>query len=308
LSVILVLVSAVSFKYCGLYGFAFYGLAFAGTAWYLGKFPSYVGLIVVWLGLTLFLFEGEGFAVVRSDDALRMVMMMLSTVPIIQLVGHARHRVLETQGQLAVAERTNQNALLRLRELSHRVGNDLTTLSAVANLQSTKADPITQLALQSIRDRIHVFASLYRKLGIGPGQRSELDASAFIASLCEDFQKLQDGLRPIRILTQIGDVPMTPHRAMLVGIMLNESVTNAFKYAFPDDRSGTISILFDFEGDSICLSITDDGVGFDPASKGPTGMGQKIMQAMSSQLGGSYTLLREGNLTVSRACFPANQG
>jgi two-component sensor histidine kinase len=147
---------------------------------------------------------------------------------------------------------------------------------------------------------------------LGNSDRVDLDAAEFLSKLCDDLEELHKGLRPIGVRIHTGNVPLTPHRAMIAGIMLNESVTNAFKYAFPDNRPGEIDVSFDFvdpsDPQTICLSVTDNGVG-PSGEKNPhsTGMGQRIMHAMSSQLNGTYALTREGDKTISRVCFPVKK-
>lgn len=303
----LIMLSSYSHTISGLYGFSFYGSVFALTAWHWGRGPSFWGLAIVWLGLSYFILEGEGFAIASRDDAQRMVMMLVSSGVSILLVGYIRDRSLLLVSALETTDRQYQSALLRLNELTHRVHNDLSTLSAVANLQASASTvPETQSALHSVRDRIHVFSSLYRKLGVGGSERSSMDAAGFITALCDDLRKLHAGLRPISIQVNSTDVALTPHRAMMVGIMLNESVTNAFKYAFPDNRKGNIEVTFEQVGDnSLCLSVRDDGVGAASLCPSKSGMGSRIMNAMSSQLGGTYVLERVDNHTVSKVCFPA---
>lgn len=77
-------------------------------------------------------------------------------------------------------------------------------------------------------------------------------------------------------------------RAVPVGLITNELVTNALKYAFPDDRAGTVCIRFWREGEEFVLAVEDDGIGLpdtDAAPKG-TGLGRRLIRALAAQLGG----------------------
>jgi two-component sensor histidine kinase len=87
-----------------------------------------------------------------------------------------------------------------------------------------------------------------------------------------------------------------------------ELVANALKYAFPEERAGTVSVGFQREGEGFALTVTDDGVGFDPAAapKG-TGLGGKLVRALVAQLGGRVEV-RSGGAQGGTVCtirFPA---
>ena len=106
-------------------------------------------------------------------------------------------------------------------------------------------------------------------------------------------------------------VELDPDRAVAIGIIVNELVMNAVKYAYPD-CAGPIHVTLDAEGDDLLLSIADDGVGFnakDNAKNDPrsTGMGQRIVSAMASKL--AATVERDPNHAGTRILvrFPRNK-
>jgi two-component sensor histidine kinase len=69
-----------------------------------------------------------------------------------------------------------------------------------------------------------------------------------------------------------------------LGLIINELVTNATKHAFPDQRVGHIRVVFEALYDQSCLSVEDDGVGFDERRN--AGMGEDLVRGLSRQLGG----------------------
>ena len=80
--------------------------------------------------------------------------------------------------------------------------------------------------------------------------------------------------------------------AVPVGLILNELLTNAFKYAFPNDRRGAIKVEFRKESDSYSLAVADDGVGMSSrpaAEQKGSGLGQRLIRSMVGQLDGSLT-------------------
>lgn len=104
-----------------------------------------------------------------------------------------------------------------------------------------------------------------------------VDTSEFIASLCDDLSAALIGLRPITLVVDAESHLMPQERAVPVGLIMNELLTNALKYAFPDERSGTVKVRFWRDQDSFCLRVHDDGVGmtFKRTPRG-SGLGQRL--------------------------------
>lgn len=285
----------------GMYGTSLIIAQLAGISWWQGRALAYWHLGLNALGLAFFLFEGEGFAVNKATDAFLLITVIIASIVVIQLVGHLSHQLRKSIASEKVLRAEHHISDTLLREVTHRVGNDLATLIAIANLQSAATtNPETVQALGNLRDRIYVFSSLYRRLN---GGVRNLNTPKFLEGICDDLSKAHLGLRPIALTVDVEPVMLTPHKAVIVGILLNESVTNALKYAFPDSTGGTITVRFFRDGRDLVLQVRDDGVGLGGASTG-TGMGQKIMNAMSAQLHGVYSLERIENDTVATVRFP----
>jgi two-component sensor histidine kinase len=227
---------------------------------------------------------------------------MAGSTAVIHMVGHLHHQLKQLRITLAKLHEDCADGDTMLVEITHRVGNDLATLSAIANLQAAATtDPATVGALQSLRNRIHVFASLYRKLS---GGIKDLSTAKFLEDICHDLSKAHLGLRPIDIVVNVEPVVLKPHHAVIVGILVNESVTNALKYAFPENLGGTITVglRHDVALRELVLTVSDNGAGF--VEQPSAGMGQRIMRAMSSQLHGTFALERINDLTVATVRFP----
>ena len=97
-------------------------------------------------------------------------------------------------------------------------------------------------------------------------------------------------------------------RAVPVGLIINELLTNALKYAFPDERTGTVSVRFTREAEGFCLRVTDDGVGMAPDRPADgSGLGQRLVRSMVTQLEGSYAIEPDAGTpgTVATVRFPA---
>ena len=88
-----------------------------------------------------------------------------------------------------------------------------------------------------------------------------------------------------------------------MGLILNELVTNALKYAFPDERPGLVQVQFGKQGNTLCLSVADDGVGCMGES---TGLGTKLVKLLAEQLGGEakWEALKPGCRVVAEILLP----
>jgi two-component sensor histidine kinase len=195
-----------------------------------------------------------------------------------------------------------------LREVNHRVGNSLQIIASLLHLQansSTQED--VKVALTNAMGRVAAVAQVHRRLYTSHDLKSVL-LNQYLEALLEDLRRSAEGNRMSRLTLKAEPVEIDPDRAVAIGIIVNELVMNAVKYAYPDG-AGPIHVELTAQGDNLLLSIADDGVGLnvktDPRS---TGMGQRIVTAMASKLEasverdpahvGTRIVLRFGRITA----------
>ncbi len=171
-----------------------------------------------------------------------------------------------------------------LREVNHRVGNSLQIIASLLHLQansSTEED--VKAALTNAMGRVAAVAQVHRRLYTSHDLKSVL-LNQYLEALLEDLRRSAEGNRMSRLTLKAEPIEIDPDRAVAIGIIVNELVMNAVKYAYPDG-AGPIHIDLRGQDDHLLLSIADDGVGLnvktDPRS---TGMGQRIVAAMASKL------------------------
>jgi two-component sensor histidine kinase len=108
--------------------------------------------------------------------------------------------------------------------------------------------------------------------------------------------------RPVRFEVEVEDIELDVTLAVPLGLIINEAITNAFKYAFPDERSGTITVhLKRVEEASYDLMIADDGVGL-PANYDPSrsrSLGMTLIHGFSRQLGGKLTITSSVGMCIN---------
>ncbi len=204
-------------------------------------------------------------------------------------------------------ERARQ-AELQLYELQHRMRNNLQLASALLYTQARQSDGEARPALEAAADRIGNVMRVQDRLM--QAQRSgEVDTKFLLTTLCDDVRMTLVGVRPIAFKCEAASEQLASDRAVPLGLILNELLTNALKYAFPDERTGAVSVLFTRDGQEMVLTVTDDGVGIGApkpkASRRGGGLGSTLVRAMASQLGGTVTSSGEGGGTTWILRFPA---
>jgi two-component sensor histidine kinase len=247
------------------------------------------------------------FSIQNPDDVVAMAVFVVSgtaTAILIEtlhrafrdlLVAHAdltlAHEELQRSHQ-AVAASEHEKDLL-LEEVTHRIKNDLTVVTSLLRLQSrAMPDKTAKAALESAADRIRVVGNVHARLS-RQAREVVVDSAYFLTTLCDDLGSALIGVRPIGLRVRAESHSISHSRAVAVGLVANELITNAIKYAFPDDRDGTIQVIFDRRGDEFCLIIEDDGIGAPDGHPGH-GIGQRLVRSLTLQLGGHFEM-RPGN-------------
>jgi two-component sensor histidine kinase/CheY-like chemotaxis protein len=171
-----------------------------------------------------------------------------------------------------------------LREVNHRVGNSLQIIASLLHLQANSAtQDDVKAALTNAMGRVAAVAQVHRRLYTSHDLKSVM-LNQYLDALLEDLRRSAEGNRMSRLTLRAEAVEIDPDRAVAIGIIVNELVMNAVKYAYPDG-AGPIHVELRAQGDDLELAIADDGVGLnakaDPRS---TGMGQRIVSAMAAKL------------------------
>ena len=201
-----------------------------------------------------------------------------------------------------ITERKNANDKLKdalkekemlLKEVYHRVKNNLQVVSSLINLQARNVN--NQVAADQLKqsaDRIKAMALLHEKL-YQSKDLSKIDFNVYIRSLV-DYLLFGYGSPPgkIHINFQIDNIFLDVDTAISCGLIVNELISNAIKHAFPNERRGEICIRFRKEQEEFVLVVADDGVGLPvdlDFKKCPT-LGLQLVNTLTNQLMGSLTL------------------
>ena len=186
---------------------------------------------------------------------------------------------------------------LLMREIHHRVKNNLQIVASLLNLQASRIRlPEARAEFASARDRVRALATLHRHLYL-QGEVHTIDMPNFLTELCNQlFQAMGEVPgRRIALTIEASPLQMSSDQAVPLSLVVTEAVSNAVKYAFPGGREGRIRVTLTTDGSTADLVIVDDGVGI-PAGKietetGPRdGIGISLIRGFARQLGATLTV------------------
>jgi len=191
-----------------------------------------------------------------------------------------------------------------MREIHHRVKNNLQVISSLLNMQQRSlADPAARSAMSDTRQRITALALIYRALYQGPDLK-RVDLRPFLEELTAQLinGELAHGLA-VRTELKVDPLVIDPDRLAPLALFAVEAITNAQKHAFAA-RGGVLKLNFTVRGQEAELEISDDGEAGEDALVS-TGVGRTLMTAFARQLRGRADLTRnaEGGITA-RLIFP----
>jgi two-component sensor histidine kinase len=176
---------------------------------------------------------------------------------------------------------------LQLREVVHRVANNFTSLDLLIRQRARASkDPKIKFAFEQASELVHVVARLNNRLNVAAGD-STLDSQVFVSDLCEDLKACARNGIAIECHAESHDIALTA--AVPLGLIINELVTNALKYAFPDQRQGLVRVAFLREDDHYHLLVEDNGVGMSGSVKG-NGLGLHLLQGFSRAIKGEIDI------------------
>ena len=228
-------------------------------------------------------------------------------------VGLSRYRLkqktnLKLEKQQAEINAKNQTLELLLsekdwllKEIHHRVKNNLQIIISLLNTQSAYLDnPVALEAIRESQQRMHAISLIHQKL-YESENLATIDMSVYIKDLAEYIGESFTDENKVTMELDVYPVHLDVSQAVPLGLIMNEAISNSIKYAFNDIPKGTITIaLHPLENDRYLLSIADDGIGlpegFDPYISKSLGM--RLMQGLCDQLDAKFSLENVDGLTV----------
>lgn len=178
-----------------------------------------------------------------------------------------------------------------LREIHHRVKNNLQLVSSLLTLQGRSIDDsAAQQAINEGKNRVRSMAlihqDLYNKenlMGIGVKQYLE-------KLTIELFQTYRIDQDRIKLFKEIQNIELDVDTMVPLGLIINELITNSLKYAFSEDKTGMISVKLQEVDSKLQLSIKDNGIGYSQSNVRENSFGSTLISALTEQLGGEMVI------------------
>lgn len=177
-----------------------------------------------------------------------------------------------------------------LKEVHHRVKNNLQVVVSLLGLQANSTENQDALEiLKDTRNRVRSMALLHEVL-YHSENLARIHFHTYIGDLCRQIvSSFGKSAQRVNVEIRVDEIGLPMDQAVPCGLIINEIVTNAFKYAFPDERSGSITVELDrIPGQMLFLKIRDNGVGLPPGlDPGHTStLGLQLVHDLTFQLGG----------------------
>ena len=201
-----------------------------------------------------------------------------------------------------------------LREVHHRVKNNLAVICSLFYLESTYAkDEHTAQVFRESESRVHSMALVHETL-YGSKNLSRIDFSEYAKALATDilssYGNSKGPVGSVQLKSDLEPVIMSIDLAVPCGLILNELISNAFKHGFASARDGEITVALLANSNGRCLlRVDDNGAGipsdFDVNTK--KSLGLRLVRSLTRQIRGSFELVRTEPGTSARVQFPVNQ-
>jgi two-component sensor histidine kinase len=214
-------------------------------------------------------------------------------VPVLEINSDITARKLSDQ-QIRTSLREKE---VLLKEVHHRVKNNLQLIASLLSLQSEySADSKALSMLDDMKTRVRSIAAIHEIL-YGSADLSRIDFAGYLNSIGRDLKSFYSGVaEKVKLTVKSEAVFLDITQAVPCGLIVNELLTNSFKYAFPGDRSGTIEVSFWCQIDKCILKLSDDGISL-PKHVEPenaASMGLQLVTLLVQQLKGKLTVRRHG--------------
>jgi len=244
-------------------------------------------LVVLVVALTVYQNRSE---LARARDEVRAINLSLED------------RVKRRTADLVLAR---ERAEILLSEVNHRVANSLQLVAALVNMQSHAVkDKAAKDALTETHTRIQAISLIHKSLYTS-GDVTSVALNDYLRSMLDNLQTAmrKDG-HTAHLMCELEPVSLRTDASVSLGAAVTELVTNAFKYAYPDERPGEVRVrLKRLPQEKAELTVEDDGVGMGVSGPKGTGLGSKIVNAMAAALQTRVEYSDRGPGTAARMVF-----
>jgi two-component sensor histidine kinase len=246
----------------------------------------------------------------RQQTTRNYLYVIIALTLLIVLVYVQRTRVLrKTNSELfeqkdELAKNAQEKEML-LNEIHHRVKNNLQVVSSLLNMQSREVkDEKVLSALKEGRDRVHSMSLVHQMFYQEHEDAASIEAHKYIEQLCNSLLRSYGGdKRGISLSLEVDECLLDIDRATLIGLIVNELVSNSLKYAFKGKEAGVLTVSLKLMKKNIALTVSDNGAGKSEKTRDSSSFGLKLVDSMTKKLKGKLTTVTEGGYST-KIVFP----
>lgn len=187
-----------------------------------------------------------------------------------------------------------------LKEIHHRVKNNLQTVLSLLESQSRKLSKEAMEAIQESQNRVYAMSLIHKKL-YQSADVSSINMEDYVRDLVQHLRDSFGSSSNIRFSLQLDPVELDVSQAVPIGLIVNEAITNSIKYAFPNKHDGNeVNISLKKVNDNkIILLITDNGVGMGELKEDTQSLGLKLMRGLTEDIEGKFSMESKHGVTIT---------
>ena len=285
--------------------FLLFFLVVIGTTLFFGRSVGFVavGLSTV---LSVLFFEPRGALVLHhAVDLVKIEIHALLACGCVLAFSRLTKMLIASSDETEAHKRQDKSKSILLSEVVHSVANNFAAVAVLISLKSASiSDREARAVLDEAIEQVNVMGRVHRRLRAA-GAVVSLDSEQFFRGLC-GISKIAIRGRPLSIECNADRHSLCMDQAVLLGLIVNELVTNAIKHAFPNGRAGRVRVGFEALGHQLRLSVEDDGVGLGGGRQGDTGIGQDLIAGLSGQLGADLEVTSSGSGSAFHLAIPCS--
>lgn len=250
--------------------------------------------------------EADNAALLTYNSVLAFFVTLILVFLVVRLINRQNNEALallhkEQEAQKIITQSLKEKETL-LAEIQHRVKNNLAIITGLLNLQTEKApcDESKQLMIES-RNRVMSISMVHERL-YKKDNLSKINLKQYLSELVQELIKsFPITSQQININEELEKIELEITKAVPVGLIVNETITNSLKHAFNSgNEKPTISIKMQLIYDRIQICITDNGIGFsDTINRKDTALGLSLIESLCDQIDAQVVFKNEGGACVS---------
>lgn len=221
----------------------------------------------------------------------RQELIIIIIILLLLLLGLAYNTITSNVRKNRLLQKQNSEKEFLLKEIHHRVKNNLEIVSSLLSLQSAQINDADILdAMKQSQHRVHSMGMIHQNLYMGENLAA-IEMKEYFSNLSDYIINAFGKNEQVTVAVKMDRLELDIDTAIPIGLIVNELITNSLKYAFPNDRQGNIYLGLKRKRDILFLEVKDNGIGIGPARQNyGSGFGTQLVNLLVKQLDGKMVM------------------